>query len=369
MKRKNNLYNKIFHRQNILDAFNNSKKGKSKYKEVIKISQIPHLYINKIHNMLINKSYKTSEYKLDKRIERGKERIIYKLPYFPDRIIHHTLLQIIQPILEQTYIKDTYQSIKGRGVHKAKDRLEFFLKDVENTKYCFKMDIKKYYPSIDNQILKKLIRKKIKCEDILYLIDEIIDSTKGLPIGNYTSQTFGNYYLSYFDHWIKEDLRIKYYIRYADDMVILHSNKSYLHEIKTKIEKYLEEELHLKLKENWQIFPTRTRGIDFLGFRFFGTHTIIRKSIKKSFVKISNKIKHKTITIKNIQSFMSYYGWIKASDSYNLLRTSINKQVKQKFKKICDIIKIKNPIRNLIVLRKKNINEYGNFQPNLFNFN
>jgi RNA-directed DNA polymerase len=254
MKRYGNLFSKITHKQNILNAHNKAKRGKRDYRAVKYVEENLTSCVNEINEELINKTYKTSKYIIDSRIERGKQREIHKLPYFKDRIVHHAILQVIEPILQETYIKDTYQSIKGRGVHKAKDRIKSFFRDKEGTKYCLKIDIKKYYPSIDNEVLKILLRKKIKCSDTLKLIDEIIDSTKGLPIGNYTSQTFGNYYLSFFDHWIKENKNIKYYIRYADDMIFMLESKEELHKLKNEIEEYLSENLNLKLKENWQYF-------------------------------------------------------------------------------------------------------------------
>ena len=365
LKRYGNLFSKISHKQNILNAHNKAKKGKSEYSAVKYVEANLTSCIDEINEELENRTYETSDYEIDTRIERGKEREIYKLPYFKDRIVHHAILQVIEPILSETYIKDTYQSIKGRGVHKAKDRLKEFLKDTENTKYCLKIDIKKYYPNVDNTVLKTLIRKKIKCKDTLNLVDEIIDSTKGLPIGNYTSQTFGNYYLSYFDHWIKENKKIRYYIRYADDMVFLLDNKEDLHELKKDIDKYLYENLKLTLKENWQVFPTEIRGIDFLGFRFFHKYTMLRNSIKKAYMKVIKSIKKRGATLQNINSVMAYYGWLKASDSYNLLRATVSLIVK-KFYFLCSKLKIKNPLDKIVLVPKKNINSFGNFQPSLF---
>lgn len=363
MKRCGNLFEKIIHKQNMLDAHNKAKKGKSKYRTILTFEKKLTDNINSIHNILKNKIYKVSSYSVDTRIESGKLREIYKLPYAPDRIIHHCLLQIIEPILAKTYVKDTYQSIKGRGVHKAKARIEGFLKDKENTKYCLKIDIKKFYPNVDNKILKQLIRRKIKCKDTLWLIDEIVDSTKGLPIGNYTSQTFGNFYLSYFDHFVKETLKIKSYIRYADDMVFFSNSKEELHKIKIKLEEYLNNELNLELKSNWQIFPTYIRGLDFLGFRFFNRFILIRKSIKKSYLKTIKAVP----SLKSLQSFSSYYGWLKHTNSYNLIRKTITKNLIYQYQKICDKIKISNPFRKIILIPKK-VNKYGFYQPNLFNF-
>jgi len=363
MKRYGNIFEKITHKQNILTAHNNAKKGKAKYKQVSFFEKNISLCVDSIHSILKNKTYKVSPYIKEARIERGKHRVIYKLPYMNDRVIQHALLQVVQPILEQTYIKDTYQSIKGRGVHKAKNRIETFLKDQENTKYCLKIDIKKFYPSVNNDILKQLIRKKIKCNDTVWLIDEIIDSTDGLPIGNYTSQTFGNYYLSYFDHFVKEELKVKHYIRYADDMIFLSDSKEELHSILKKVKAYLLENLKLSLKENYQIFPTKKRGIDYLGFRFFGKFVLIRKSIKRSIVILINKIKKGGATLKHFQSFMSYWGWIKATNSYNFQRIIFTRYFKEKLGKI-----IQNKVIQRYILPKKQINEYGKYQPNLLNF-
>jgi RNA-directed DNA polymerase len=364
VKRKGNLFNSIINTNNILLAHKRARKGKISYKDVRYVDDNLNQVVFNINQSLINKTFTTSDYQIEKRTERGKERVIYKLPYAKDRIIHHSLLQVIQPILEKTYIKDTYQSIKGRGIHKAKDRVKLFMKNKENTKYCLKMDIKKFYPSVDNNILKSLIRKKVKCEDTLWLIDDIIDSTKGLPIGNYTSQTFGNYYLSFFDHFIKEELDVKYYIRYADDMVFFSSSKKELHIIRMKVEKYLNEKLNLQLKHDWQIFETRKRGLDFLGFRFFDKYTLLRKSIAIEFKRVC--IKANKLTLDILNSLMSYYGWIKASDSYNLLRKSLDIDILKKINNLSKMLKRKSPARLLATKPKKNINIFGNYQPALF---
>lgn len=363
MKRYGNLFEKIYNKQNIFLAHKNARKKKTKRKAIKYFDENISQEINKISEMIKNKTYKVSDYKIETRFERKKERTIYKLPYNPDRVIHHAVLQIIEPILSETYIKDTYQSIKKRGVHKAKDRIKKFLKDKENTKYCLKIDIKKFYPNIDNNILKNLLRKKIKCNNTLELLDTIIDSTKGLPIGNYTSQALGNYYLTYFDHYVKEKLKIKYFIRYADDMIFLLNNKKDLHKLKEKIELYLKKHLNLSLKENYQVFPTYKRGIDFLGFRFFDNYILLRKSIKKEIVKLLNK----KPTYKRLLKYNSYFGWIITTNSYNLIRRYITKELIQKYQKICDKIKINNIFVKIKIMPKK-VNKYGHYQPTLLNF-
>ena len=127
------------------------------------------------------------------------------------------------------FIAHTYACRKNKGIHKAAQDIKKVLrKDVVNTQYCLKLDIKKFYPSIDHEILKSIVRRKIKDTKVLKLLDEIIDSAPGVPIGNYLSQYFANLYLAYFDHWIKECKKIKYYFRYADDIVIFSKNKESL---------------------------------------------------------------------------------------------------------------------------------------------
>lgn len=228
--------------ENLYLAHKNARKGKAHYTEVKMVDSNPDYYLRQIHEMLKNKTYKTSPYEIFTKIDKGKEREIYKLPYYPDRIVHWAIVQIIEPIWMKTFIYDTYSSLKGRGIHKGLLRLHKAMKDKENTQYCLKFDIKKFYPSINHRILKQIIRKKIKDKDLLWLLDSIIDSVEGetnVPIGNYLSQYFGNLYLTYFDHWLKEEKKVKYYFRYCDDCVILHHDKAFLHQLRKDTEKYI----------------------------------------------------------------------------------------------------------------------------------
>jgi len=260
MKRYGNLYHKIYDLENIRLAHKNAKKGKSHYSEVKMVEANPEKYFMMIHNMLKNKTFRNSEYEVFTKRDKSKERKIFKLPYFPDRIIHHCIMNILEHIWMKTLITDTYSSLKNRGIHKGVKRLKKALKDRENTKYCLKMDIRKFYPSIDHSILKQTIRKKIKDKDLLWLLGHIIDSAEGVPIGNYLSQYFGNLYLSVFDYWLKEQKRCKYTFRYCDDIVILHLDKTYLSQLRKEIFNYLDANLNLTLKDNWQIFPVDKRG-------------------------------------------------------------------------------------------------------------
>lgn len=312
MKRINNLYEQLYSIENIIKADSVARKGKGRQHGIVEHDKNLESNINLLHEMLKNKTYKTSEYTTFTIFE-PKERLIFKLPYFPDRITHHAIMNILEPIFLSTFTKDTYSCIKGRGIHAATNAVKKALGDEENTKYCLKLDIKKFYPSVDNNVLKQLLRRKFKDNDLLWLLDEIIDSTSGLPIGNYLSQYLANFYLTYFDHWIKENLKVKYYFRYADDIVILDGDKQHLHYLLSEIKKYLDVNLKLQVKENYQIFPVEKRGIDFVGYVFYHTHTKLRKRIKQNFARMIYK--HK-----NSQSIASYKGWLKHCDSKNLLK-------------------------------------------------
>ncbi len=317
MKRKGNLYERICSIENLILADTIARRGKLNKPEIIEWDKNKEQNIRDLHEELKMKKYLTSEYTIFTIYER-KERIIYKLPY-KDRIVHHAVMNILGSIFVSTFTADTYSCIKHKGIHAAANALKEALKDVSVTQYCLKLDIKKFYPSVDHEILKALLRRKIKDNDLLWLLDSIIDSAPGLPIGNYLSQYFANFYLTYFDHWIKEDKRVKYYFRYCDDMVILSGNKPYLHELLFEIRNYLQD-IKLEVKDNYQVFPIDDRGIDLVGYVFRHTHILLRKSIKQNFARMLKRNK-------NPQSIASYKGWAKHSNSKNLIKKLLNDQI------------------------------------------
>ena len=323
MKRVNNLFDKIVDYDNLYLAYIKAKRNKSRRKEVRVFEQDTEQLLKKLQQQLIDGTYRTSEYKTF-TIYEPKERIIFKLPFYPDRIVHHAIMNILEPIWVSIFISHTYSCIKGRGIHKAVKDIKRDLKDVEGTKYCLKLDIKKFYPSINHQILKTIIRRKIKDIRLLRLLDYIIDSASGVPIGNYLSQFFANLYLAYFDHWIKETKRIKYYYRYADDIVILSDNKDELHTLLQSIIIQLNT-IKLQIKRNYQIFAVDTRGLSFVGYVFYHTHTRIRKNIKLSMCRKEAKLRHSDFN-KYRNHMCSYLGWLKYCNSTNL----INKVITQK---------------------------------------
>jgi len=310
MKRIGYLYDKIYDIDNLILADKKARKGKLYQKEVQNhiISEKENL--KKLHLLLKEKQFQNSKYKIF-TIKDPKERQIFKLPYFPDRIVHHATMNIIENIFVKSFTKNTYSCIKGRGIHKGLYDLKKDLKNVNETTCCLKLDIRKFYPSINNKILKKLLRKKFKDKDLLLLLDNIIDSTIGLPMGNYLSQVLANFYLNYFDHWIKEEKNVRYYYRYCDDIVILSDSKEFLHNLFIEIEQYLHINLKLEVNNKHQVFPVKSRGIDFLGYKFYHTHILLRKSIKLRFISMLKNNK-------NTKSIASYYGWLSYCNSKNL---------------------------------------------------
>jgi retron-type reverse transcriptase len=319
MKRKNNLYEKIYSLENLQLADSIARKGKSGKYDLAAFDENKEENILKLQQMLINKTYQTSEYTTFKVYE-PKERIVSRLPYFPDRIAHHAIMNILEPIFVACFTADTYSCIKGKGIHAGVKAIKHALKDKEGTKYCLQLDIQKFYPNVDHDILKQLLRKKIKDQDLLWLLDEIIDSAPGLPIGNLLSQYFANFYMTYFDHWIKEQMGVKRYFRYADDIAIFHSCKEYLHKLFVAIKEYFFIKLKLLIKRTHQVFPVAIRGLNMLGYVFFPNCTFLRKKIKQNFARMLARRRNKPST-------NSYIGWASHCDSKHLLKKLLYAQV------------------------------------------
>jgi retron-type reverse transcriptase len=318
MKRKGNLYAEICDPENIKVAFENAIRGKSGIRTIKEISKNPDPYLKETHDILKEERFVNGKYNTFQLKERGKDRVIHSLPFFPDRIIHHAIVQVCGPIWIKSFIRDTYASIPGRGIHDGVRRIKRIMPQCEGW-YALKCDITKFYPSVDHTILKTLLRKQIKDKPLLRLFDTIIDSAPGIPIGNYLSQYFGNIILSPFDQWIKHKKKIKYYFRYCDDFVVIAKDKRYLHELRIEIEAKLNE-LKLRLKGNWQVFPVSDRGIDFLGYRFWPHKTLIRRTTIQRFkerLKIKRMTLNEAIRLAHVTG--SFKGWLRYADSARLI--------------------------------------------------
>lgn len=280
MKRYGNLYARICDIDNLPLAAHNAASGKRKRDEVTAFFANLEENLAQLHRELTEKRYKTSPYDVFIKYE-GKRREIYKLP-FRDRVVHWAIMQVLEPIWTPQFTADTHACIKGRGMHSLLRKLREDLRDdPEGTAYCLKLDVRKFYPSIDHDKMKAVVRRKIKDPEVLWLLDGIIDSAPGVPIGNYISQYFANLYLSELDHLLKEVAGVRYYYRYADDMVLLAGDKPTLHGWLVLINDWLNEERHVDLKGNYQVFPVESRGIDFVGYVTFHTHCLARKKNKQ----------------------------------------------------------------------------------------
>lgn len=319
MKRVGHLYEAIYEIENIKTAIYKASVGKRKQAHVAKILADIDSHALIVQDLLKSRSYNPSPYTI-RKIKDGasqKEREISKPRFFPDQVIHWALMLQLDPIIMRGMYRHSCGSVPGRGSSYGQKKINKWLNDRHRTKYCVKLDVAKFYPSIDNAILKAMFRRKVKDNKALWLIDLIIDSAKGLPIGNYTSQWFANFFLEGLDHFIKNQPAAAYYIRYVDDIVIFGANKRKLHKLKDDIEAYLSG-IGLSLKSNWQVFKTDSRPLDFLGLKFYRDHTTLRARNSLRIKRRAKRIHSKgRLTLKDAQAMIAYWGWIKRSNSYN----------------------------------------------------
>lgn len=315
-KKLKGVYGLIYDPQNLIHSQYTAQKGKANHSDVRNFNAHIIERLQELWEMLRYETYQPGEYRC-KKIFEPKERNIMIAPFFPDRIIHHCIINVLGKHWSSQFIANSYSCIKGRGTHKCKADVGKALKrDKQGTKYCLKIDIKKFYDNINHAALKNIFRLTIADEQLLRLLDKIVDSNGkeiGLPIGNYTSQYFANLYLTRFDHWLKEDMKVKYYFRYMDDIVILDGDKDRLHYLLDMMGLYLAAELKVEIKPNWQIFPVDARSIDYVGFKQNHFGVLLRKSILMRFYEKSKRIARNNAIrdetdIKHL--FPSEYGWV-----------------------------------------------------------
>lgn len=295
-----------------------------------------------LHFRLKNLTYQHGPYQ-EFKISDPKPRIIHKAKIC-DRVAHQAVYRILYPIFDKSFIFDSYSSRKLKGTHRAVKRLKQFVRQISKNykKLCFglKLDVAHFFDSIDHKILFRLINKKVKDQKSLWLIKKIIDSfekekDKGLPLGNVTSQLFANIYLNSLDHFVKEKLRQKYYLRFCDDIFILAEPKI-LNNFYLKINNFLRKELHLRLKNVKIRIRKLDWGFDFLGYVILPHYCVLRLKTKKrmwrQIKKQKNNWQNKKISRKKfIQIINSYLGLIKHSNSYKT-KLKIKKYVGKKGK-------------------------------------
>lgn len=313
------MFEEIISLENILSAWNEflrGKRGKSDVQE-FGLNLMDNIFL--LHRELLDHTYRHGGYQAFK-VNDPKPRDIQKASV-RDRLLHHTVYRILCPYFDRKFIADSFSCRLEKGTHKALNRFrEFSLKTSKNnTKQCWilKCDIRKFFASIDHQILMNILEKYLEDRSVLWLLKEIISSFGssapgvGLPLGNLTSQILANVYMNEFDQFIKYRLKIKYYIRYADDFVIFSRDRNYLEELINPIRIFLLDNLKLKLHEDKIYIKTVGSGVDFLGWVHFPDHRILRTATKRRmFRKIEENPKSETIN--------SYLGLLKHGNTMGL---------------------------------------------------
>lgn len=314
-----NLFESIVDKDNFTVAQKLSRQGKSSRKEIRIFESNLDENLEEIRQLVINKKFHTAKYR-SKKIYEPKERIIYILPYAPDRIVQHAIMNILVPYMEKMFIADSYACITGRGQTRASLRT---MEAVRRNKYCLKCDIHHFYPSINQNILSEMYHRKFRDKDFLYLMDDIIFSFPGgynCPIGNYTSQWNGNFYLTPLDNFCKHELRIRDYIRYCDDFLLFGDDKAYLHDCRKRIEDFIGKYELTYSKAD--VFSVK-QGVDFCGYRHFDNYILLRKSTAKKEIKrlkeLPGEFESGLITKDKMRSTIdSMIGWQKHANTHNL---------------------------------------------------
>lgn len=345
------LFNKIFNYENLEKAYKKSLSEQGKYKiEAMKFQRNETANLKRLQRSLYDGTYKFSGY-ITFKVFEPKERII-NAPYYEDKIVQLALNNVLKDMFVPTFIKESYACMDNRGTHKAVDQVQRNLRQAHwkwgKNAYICKADVRKFFYSIDRDILKKQYRKKIKEPDVLRVIDEIIDSGAlisdvGLPLGNTLSQLFANVYMNEFDQYCKRYLGYKYYVRYADDIIIILPNKKEAQKAKREFVTFLNERLKLEPNtQKTQVFPIN-QGVNAYGFKVYRTHRLLRDDSKK---KIKRKIKKMprlialgkmSITTANTM-LASWSGHAKYASSRNFIQSILDRRPYIKLEN--DILKI-----------------------------
>lgn len=313
-------YQDIISTKNLLEAWKEFIKGKRNRKDAQEFSLRLMDNILSLHQDLVSKAYRHGAYQAF-NISDPKPRIIHKASV-RDRVLHRAIYRILYPYFDTKFIADSFSCRNSKGTHKAVNRFREFAYKVSqnNTKTCWvlKCDIKKFFASIDHEVLKNILARQIKDKDILWLLVQVIDSfnTKdkigiGLPLGNLTSQLFANVYLNELDQFAKHKLRVKYYVRYADDFVFLSKDKEVLLKALPKVSGFLKQELNLNLHPDKVFIKTLASGVDFLGWVNFFDHRVLRTATKKRMFK-------RTGAATSLEVLTSYLGLLRHGNAYKL---------------------------------------------------
>ena len=314
-------YEHIISLENLLEAWKEFLNGKRSRRDVQIFERNLMGNVIALHQDLADKTYTHSPYQAF-NISDPKPRNIHKAAV-RDRLLHHALYRKLYPFFDKTFITDSYSCRLNKGTHKAINRFRQFAymesKNHTKTIWVLKCDIRKFFGSIDHFVLKEIIRSYIPDENIRWLLSRIIDSFQpiregmGLPLGNLTSQLLVNIYMNEFDHFVKRKLKAKYYIRYADDFVVLSHDKSVLLKNVRYIVHFLNEKLKLSLHPDKVFIKTFASGVDFLGWVHFPDHRILRTTTKRRMLKNLSKNPTK-------EALASYLGFLKHGNTHKIKR-------------------------------------------------
>lgn len=286
-KRVGYLYEKMADKSLIQHVIIEGSKGKRKRRDVKMVMEDVGKYVEETYQLIKNETFVPAEPRKMKIRDKssGKEREIGIVPFFPDGIVHRLAAEVLKPVFMRGMYAHSCASIPGRGNMHAIKYTKKALRDRKHSKYCAKMDIRHYYPSLKPERTIAALRRKVKDERMLKLVKDIISSgdQEGITIGYYINQWLANFYLEPLDHMICGLPGVYYYVRNMDDMVLIGNNKKLLHKAVRKIQEELEK-MGLQLKDEWQVFRIDSRGIDFVGYRFFHDHILLRR---RNFLKLA----------------------------------------------------------------------------------
>ncbi len=320
MKTWSNLWEPFISEDNFNLAYLSAKKGKARQKQVQRFELNPTERLEKTRQSVIDGTFHTSKYQ-SKTIFEPKKRVIYILPFNPDRIVHHAIVNVLKPRYERYFIADSYACLDGRGQQAGSLRC---MEAVRRNKFCLKCDIHHFYPSIRHDILFAMYKAKIRDTKFLEVLEDNIFSFGGgrnTPIGNLTSIWHGNFFLTPLDLFCKHELKIRDYIRYCDDFLLFGNDKAYLHECRKRIDEFIHTKLDLEFSRS-DVFNVK-QGVDFLGYRHFGKYILVRKSTAKRMMKkvavLPDRYESGEITQDELRSIIdSVSGWLSHANAHHL---------------------------------------------------
>jgi len=327
MRRVGDIWSDIVSMDNLIESAKLACKRRKNKREVARFKENQTVLLEKLQTMLMDHTFVSSQYKIFQVRENGKVRDVANLPLYPDRIVHWAISRVVEPIINSRLIDQTHASRVKHGTHSAMTDAYKYLRRDSRIKYCLKTDVRKFFPSVDRIVIKSKLRTIIKDKDALALMDRIIDDypLTGIAIGNRVSPMMANLCLSEMDHVMKEVHHVHYYVRYMDDVVILGYSKPWLHQMR-KIMSAILGEMGLTMEGKWQIFPVDT-GIDFVGWRIYSTHILIRKRTKVKIKAASDRLAEKVASGRELNkhdhgTIASYNGLMKWCNAYNLYRST-----------------------------------------------